>query len=105
MFRDVAEPAVISVGPKEPLGVLPIENTFDFADRNGIAAFLEVNELVEPIIKARGVDGAAILRQKMDFILVDAATTQGVEIDGWTTGRCIGWRNGWGRRCPRSFSS
>lgn len=82
VFRDVAEPAVISVGPKEPLGVMPIENTFDFADRNGIAAFLEVNELVEPIIKARGVDGAAILRQKMDFILVDAATTQGVEIDG-----------------------
>ncbi len=82
VFRDVAEPAVISVGPKEPLGVLPIETTLDFADRNGIAAFLEVNELVEPIIKARGVDGAAILRQKMDFILVDAATTQGVEIDG-----------------------
>lgn len=82
VFRDVAEPAVISVGQKEPLGVMPIENTFDFADRNGIAAFLEVNELVEPIIKARGVDGAAILRQKMDFILVDAATTQGVEIDG-----------------------
>jgi hypothetical protein len=82
VFRDVAEPAVIAVGDKDPLGVMPIETTLDFADRNGIAAFLEVNELVEPIIKARGVDGAAILRQKMDFILVDAATTQGVEIDG-----------------------
>ncbi|MAM63974.1 DUF6638 family protein [Maritimibacter sp. UBA3975] len=82
VFRDVAEPAVIAVGDKDPLGVLPIETTLDFADRNGIAAFLEVNELVEPIIKARGVDGAAILRQKMDFILVDAATTKGVEIDG-----------------------
>ncbi|HBZ45137.1 MAG TPA: hypothetical protein DEO85_14015 [Maritimibacter sp.] len=81
VFRDVAEPAVVAVGDKDPLGVLPIETTLDFGDRNGIAAFLEVNELVEPIIKARGVDGAAILRQKMDFILVDAATSAGIEIE------------------------
>jgi len=38
---------------------------------------------VEPVIKARGVDGAAILRQKMDFILVDAATSEGLDIDGF----------------------
>ena len=32
--------------------------TFDLTMRNGIASFLEVNELVEPVIKAGGVDGA-----------------------------------------------
>jgi hypothetical protein len=82
VFRDVAEPGVIAVGDKHALGVMPIASTLDFGDRNGIAAFLEVNALVEPIIKARGVDGAAILRQKMDFILIDAATSAGIEIDG-----------------------
>lgn len=82
VFRDVAEPAAICVGDKDALGEVPIETVLDLNDRNGIAAFFELNNLVEPIIKARGVDGAAILRQKMDFILVDAATTAGVDIDG-----------------------
>ena len=78
IFRDVEHPAAISVRPKQELGPLPIANSFDFSEPNGIATFLELNGLVEPVIKARGVDGAAILRQKMDFILVDAATTAGV---------------------------
>jgi hypothetical protein len=46
---------------------------------NAIARALEENGLVEPIVKARNVDAAAILRQKMDFILIDAAAT--LEID------------------------
>ncbi len=33
----------------------------------------ELNDLVEPIIEARGVDAAAILHQKMDFILAAVA--------------------------------
>ncbi|SMH49550.1 DUF6638 family protein [Maritimibacter sp. HL-12] len=82
VFRDEGRPAAISVKPRGELGELPVE-TYDLTMRNAIATFLEVNELVEPVIKARGVDGAAILRQKMDFILVDAATSEGLKIDGF----------------------
>ncbi len=84
VFRDVPNPAVIAVGPKDALGKLPIDTTLDFTDRNGIARFLERNELVEPIVKARGIDAAAILRQKMDFILVEAAATLGEDLGGAT---------------------
>ncbi len=80
IFRDVAHPAAISTLPKETLGTLPIKYVFDLSDRNQIAKFLEINGLAEPIVTARGADAAAILRQKMDFILVDAATALGLEI-------------------------
>ena len=40
----------------------------------------ELNGLVEPIIKARGVDGNAILRQKLDFILIGTIADQGIEL-------------------------
>ncbi len=82
VFRDLATPAAISAQPAESLGKLPIP-TLDLTMRNRIAAFLEANNMTESIIKARGVDGAAILRQKMDFILVDAATALGREIAGF----------------------
>ena len=80
VFRDVAHAAAITVGPKEELGKLPIEYVFDLTDRNQIAKFLEINDLAEPIVRARGADAAAILRQKMDFILVDAADRLGIEV-------------------------
>ena len=73
IFRDVEYPAAIAAGPKEALGPLPIAHVFDLSDRNQIAKFLEVNDLAEPIVRARGADAAAILRQKMDFILVEVA--------------------------------
>jgi len=34
------------------------------------------------VVKARGVDGAAILRQKMDFIVADALASLGVDLVG-----------------------
>ena len=40
----------------------------------------ELNGLVEPIIKARDVDGTVILRQKMDFILIDTIADQGLDL-------------------------
>ena len=84
LFRGLAHPAVITAGSKAELGKLPIKYTFDFKDRNQIAKFLDYNDLAEPIVKARGVDGAAILRQKMDFIVVDAAQEAGVDLTGAT---------------------
>ena len=81
LFRDVENPAAICAGNKDELGKLPIKYVFDFTDRNEIAIFLELNDLVEPIVKARGVDAAAILQQKMDFIVVDVAAGKGEKLD------------------------
>lgn len=80
IFRDVEHPAAISVGPKAALGPLPIKYVFDMEDRNQIAKFLEINDLVEPIVNAPGADAAAILRQKMDFVVVAAAASLGLDI-------------------------
>ena len=82
LFRAMKHPAVIAAGPKAPLGKLPIDRVFDFSERNEIARFLDLNGLVEPIVKARGADAAAILRQKMDFVLIDAADRLGADLSG-----------------------
>ena len=84
IFRDVTHPATISVGPKTRLGKLPTPFLFDLGNRNSIARFLELNGLAEPIVRARGVNGAAILGQKMDFILIEAATSLGLDLGGAT---------------------
>jgi len=80
IFRDARHPAALSVGPKAGLGPLPIPAVFDLSERNQIARFLDLNELVEPIVKARNIDAGAILGQKMDFILVEAAATLGLDL-------------------------
>jgi len=80
LFRDVDHPAVISVGDKTALGDLPIPFVFGLNERNMLARFLDLNDLVEPIVRARNVNAAAILGQKMDFILVDVAAALGQDI-------------------------
>lgn len=80
IFRDVKYPAAISTLDWKSLGEVPIAQVMDLSLRNQIADWLERNGLVEPIVQARGMDAAAVLRQKMDFILVDAADRLGIEI-------------------------
>ena len=80
VFRDVKFPGVISTAPRDALGAMPISPVMDMAARNQIAEWLERNGLAEPIVQARGMDAAAVLRQKMDFVLVDAADALGLEI-------------------------
>ncbi|MBL4766702.1 MAG: hypothetical protein JKY94_03180 [Rhodobacteraceae bacterium] len=82
VFQDLDHPAVIAVQGKDGLTDLPIDDVFDFRQRNRIAKFLEDNDLVEPIVKARGVDAAAILQQKMDFVVIDTAANLGIDLDG-----------------------
>ncbi|WP_417524594.1 DUF6638 family protein [Marinovum sp.] len=84
LFRGVAHPALITAGDKAALTDLPIKHVFDLSERNRIARFFELNDLVEPIVKAPGIDAAAILRQKMDFIVVDAAQDAGIDLTGAT---------------------
>ena len=78
VIRSAREPAVIFTDPAQevPLsGVL----TMSALDRNEIAAWLARNGLAEPIAAAAAADTAAILRQKIDFILLDAATRAGID--------------------------
>jgi hypothetical protein len=84
VFRAVRAPAAISVKPRAEIGKLPIANSFDLTMRNQIADWLVRNDLVESVIEARGMDAAAVLRQKMDFILVDAADALGLDLGSAT---------------------
>lgn len=80
LFRKVENPAVIAMGDVDALGELPIESIVSGKERSAIAQFLKVNDLAEPIIEARGIDSAAILRQKMDFIVADVAAGLGADL-------------------------
>lgn len=80
LFPDMDHPAAICMG--DTPDDLPIKYTFDPSQRNQIAKFLDYNDLVEPIVKARGVDAAAILQQKMDFLTIDAAANADVDLTG-----------------------
>lgn len=82
VFRGMDHPAVIA--SEDAVQDVPIKYSFGFRHRNQIAKFLEYNDLAEPIVKARGIDAAAILRQKMDFIVVDAAGDAQVDLTGAT---------------------
>ena len=82
VFQDLAHPAVIAPAGKDALTDLPIEHVFDATQRNHIAKFFQLNGLTETILEARGIKSAAILRQKMDFILIDAVADQGVDLMG-----------------------
>ena len=82
IFRNMGLPAAIAVGSKQNIGPLPIEHFVDFSDRNEIASFLDVNGLVEPIVKARDDVAKAIIQQRLDFILVDVAADAGDDLTG-----------------------
>lgn len=86
MFQGMEHPALIAATTKDGLDDLPIKYVFDLKERNRIAKFLEFNNLAEPIVKARGTNAAAILSQKMEFILIDTIADQGIDLTG-VTGR------------------
>lgn len=80
IFRDMDEPACISVKPLEDPNAVPIDNTCSFEDRYAIAAFLDMNELTEPIAHQSDRRSTAILQQKMDFMVIDVAAENGVDL-------------------------
>ncbi len=84
VFQDLEHPALIAPSGKDHLGDVPLRYVFDAQDRNQIAQFFELNGLAEPIFEGRKDHAAAILRQKMDFILVDAVADQGGDLEGRT---------------------
>ncbi len=82
LFRDVDHPTMVSSDPVP--ANMPIENVCGLGDRRKVAKFLDRNRLAEPITRAGNANVAAILKQKMDFILVDVAAAQGYDISGAT---------------------
>ncbi len=80
LFPDLDYPAAICMGDRPD--DVPIDHVFDPTQRHRIAAFLNDNNLVETIIEARGVNSAAVLQQKMDFLTVHAAADAGVDLTG-----------------------
>lgn len=61
-----------------------MDYVFDAGERNRIAKFFELNGLAQTIVEGRRDTVAAILRQKMDFILVDAVADEGGDLSGAT---------------------
>ncbi|WP_170786388.1 DUF6638 family protein [Ruegeria lacuscaerulensis] len=80
LFPDLDHPAAICMG--DTPDDLSMKYVFHKSQRNQIAKFLGYNNLVETVIEARGVDSAAILQQKMDFLTVAAAAGSGVDLTG-----------------------
>ncbi|MDO5605315.1 MAG: hypothetical protein Q4G25_09175 [Paracoccus sp. (in: a-proteobacteria)] len=84
VIRSAREPAMVfsdkaeftnPAWPSELSGVTLIS----IHDRQAVAAWLARNALAEPVVTGRAGDAAAILRQKIDFVLVDAATGLGID--------------------------
>ncbi|MGJ8595075.1 DUF6638 family protein [Sulfitobacter sp.] len=86
VFQDVEHPAVIAPAGKVGLDDIPMAFVFDATQRTHIAKFFQFNGLTETILEARGIKSAAILRQKMDFILIDAVADQGVDLTDLSRG-------------------
>lgn len=84
IFQDVANPACLSVGSTSSLGALPIADSIALSERNRLAQFLDTNALTEPIVAAQGIDSAAVLRQKLDFVVIDAAAGADFDLTGLT---------------------
>lgn len=78
LIRSAREPAMIFADPAQRADVKGFL-TLTADDRHQIAAWLARNALAEPIISARGTDAAPILRQKIDFVLADAAVRLGLD--------------------------
>jgi hypothetical protein len=103
VFRELAVPAVISALPSASLGEMPLAQVMDLSQRNKIADWMEKNGLVEPIIKARGMDAAAVLRQKMDFILVEAADALNIDLGNATRNDLRKVAHRLGKALPEEF--
>lgn len=84
VFRSVKKPTVIALDKGFAFDALDDVDIIHIAEHSKIARFLDRHDLVQPIVKAPGIDASAILRQKMDFIVVDVAAQAGIDLIGTT---------------------
>lgn len=104
VFQDVEKPFIVSAeaGAFREDGVTL--ECWAPSSPNAIARLLIENGMVEPIVKAKNTDAAAILRQKMDFILIDAAATLGYDLGGATRRDLRQLAQRLGRSLPDAFT-
>ncbi|WP_428648745.1 DUF6638 family protein [Roseibium sp.] len=82
IFRDMKETACIASGKLETDDKLPVKRLLNLEDRDKIADFLTRNALVEPIFEAGNGKAVNILKQKLDFIVIDTAADKGEDLSG-----------------------
>ena len=84
VFHELKDPGVIRVDPAKAPGGMPIKRVIDLADRKAVSDFLKRNKLVESVFAAKGLDAPALLRQRMDFILIDRLAQGAEDLTGLT---------------------
>ena len=84
VFHALKEPAVIRVDPAKAPGAMPVKRVIDLSDRKAVSDFLGRNKLVESVFAAKGLDAPALLRQRMDFILIDRLAQGEEDLTGLT---------------------
>lgn len=82
IFRDLEHPVAIATDGKATMKEVPLTYVFDLTDRKKIAHFLVLNDLVEAITDLRKSDAARLLREKLEFIVVDTAANAGEDLSG-----------------------
>ncbi|MGI9373287.1 MAG: DUF6638 family protein [Hyphomicrobiales bacterium] len=80
LFRDIKRSTCITFGPAADLKGLAAKDILTPHDRKKIARFLEESDLAEPIVTAEGMNASAILKQKMDFIVISVAASAGEDL-------------------------
>ena len=80
VFRRARLPVTILSDPAATQDRPPPGRLLSTADRNALADWLTRNGLVEMAVAARGPETAALLRQKMDFILLAEAERLGLPL-------------------------
>ncbi|MHA7776712.1 DUF6638 family protein [Roseibium sp. M-1] len=80
VFRDVKETACIAAKRLDITVDLPVKHVFSLEDRYELADFLNRNQLVEPILDAGGRVAQGLLKQKLDFIVIDTAASNGEDL-------------------------
>lgn len=80
VFRDFKKPTVIAHKPVSGLLDKGIEYVFNFNDRREIAEFLYRKNLIELIVTEQNEEDAAIIQQKLDFIVIATAAEFGDDL-------------------------
>jgi len=84
VFKDIKKTTVIAREYSNGLKDLPVDNILTFADRSGIAQFLNNFGLAEPVVTSGNKAAAAIIKQKIDFVIIATAASLGDDLGDLT---------------------
>lgn len=84
VFRDVKYPTVVARNPVEGLSEMDGLRHMTFEDSREIARFLYEHNFIELVATDRSEQTAAIIRQKLDFIVISIAASSGDKLGEMT---------------------